>query len=296
MSEQNRAIDAKTKLKKALESSKIECHSLVTIIDRIIDEALWEYLDIPGESAGDKLYNLIALPYSRGGLNTEIHEIDALLSISSSTQRKFRTIVHQASQGARNDLRPQLKEKVDAELSPAKKSSDKSPAKKLKKPSSSQLTVDRAATRAANAIPEIEQLLEEGLISKNSAAKIGQKVKDPQNPTSQEAKIIDDRQKVKQKLRDILPESLPQDPKERKALSRQVKEIVESTTGKKSSPKVILSSNPEQAAKAISQAVNNPDYLQQLIVAIEFEIEDLQASQRDRAKSSDLSNPASLAA
>lgn len=296
MSKQNTAIDAKTKLKKALESSKTECHSLVTIINQIIDGALWEYLDIPGESAGDKLHNLIALPYGRGGLNTEIHEIDALLSISSSTQRKFRTIVHFSSQGARNDLRPQPKEKVDAEFSHAKKSSGKSPTKKSKKPSSSQLTVDRAATRAAEAIPEIEQLLEEGLISKNSAAKIGQKVQDPQNPTLEEAKVLDDRQKVKQKLRDILPESLPQDPKERKALSRQVKKIVESTTGKKSSPKITLSNNPKQAAKAISQAVNNADYLQQLIVAVEFEIEDLQASERDQGKSSDLSSPVSSAA
>ena len=94
MSLENIAIDAKTKLKQAIKAGKTECVTLATVINQIIDQGLCEYLTIPGDSISDKLHNLITLPCGQGGLNTEIHEVDALLSISPSTQRKFRTIVH----------------------------------------------------------------------------------------------------------------------------------------------------------------------------------------------------------
>lgn len=138
MSLENTAIDAKTKLKQAIKAGKTECATLATVINQIIDQGLCEYLTIPGDTISDKLHNLITLPYGQGGLNTEIHEVDALLSISPSTQRKFRTIVHEAKQGTRTDLRPQVKgDRVDAKMSadrPLKPSG-----KKAKKPSSSQL-------------------------------------------------------------------------------------------------------------------------------------------------------------
>jgi hypothetical protein len=228
--------------------------------------------------------NLAGIFFTRNYLNTEIHEVDALLSISPSTQRKFRTIVHEAKQGARTDLKPQVKEdKVDAEISANKPSNPSG--KKSKKPSSSQLATDRSATRAAEALPEIDRLLESGLVAKDVAAKIGQVVKDPENPSPEEKKILDNRQKVKEELTKILPDPLPEDPKERDKIRKQVKEIIENTTGKKSNPRVVLSSKPEEAAKAIVTAVKDIDYLQQLIVAIEFEIEDMKSSSRSQSSS-----------
>jgi hypothetical protein len=284
MSLENTAIDAKTKLKQAIKAGKSECATLATVINQIIDQGLCEYLTIPGDTISDKLHNLITLPYGQGGLNTEIHEVDALLSISPSTQRKFRTIVHQAKQGARTDLKPQVKEdKVDAEISADKPS--KPSGKKAKKPSSSQLATDRSATRAAEALPEIDRLLESGLVAKDIAAKVGQVVKDPENPSPQEKKILDNRQKVKEELTKILPDPLPEDPKERDKIRKQVKEVIENTTGKKSNPRVVLSCKPEEAAKTIATAVKDINYLQQLIVAIEFEIEDMQSSFQSESSS-----------
>ncbi len=77
---------------------------------------------------------------------------------------------------------------------------------------------------------------------------------------------------------EILPDPLPEDPKERDKIRKQVKELIENVTGKKSNPRVVLSSRPEAAAKAIASAVKDINYLQQLIVEIEFEIEDMQSS------------------
>ena len=284
MSLENTAIDAKTKLKQAIKAGKTECATLATVINQIIDQGLCEYLTIPGDTISDKLHNLITLPYGQGGLNTEIHEVDALLSISPSTQRKFRTIVHEAKQGTRTDLRPQVKEdRVDAKISADRPS--KPSGKKAKKPSSSQLATDRAATRAAEAVPKIDRLLESGLVAKNVAAKIGQVVKNPENPSPEEKKVLDNRQKITEELTKILPDPLPEDPQERDKIRKQVKEVIENTTGKKSSLRVVLSSKPEEVAKAIATAVKDLDYLQQLIVAIEFEIEDRQSSSQSQSPS-----------
>lgn len=286
MSLENTAIDAKIKLKQAIKAGKSECATLATVINQIIDQGLCEYLTIPGDTISDKLHNLITLPYGQGGLNTEIHEVDALLSISPSTQRKFRTIVHEAKQGTRTDLKPQVKEdKVDAEISADKPSNPSG--KKAKKPSSSQLATDRAATRAAEALPEIDRLLESGLVAKDVAAKIGQVVKNPENPSPDEKKVLDNRLKIKEELTKILPDPLPEDPQERDKIRKQVKEVIENTTGKKSTPRVVLSSKPEEVAKAIATAVKDINYLQQLIVAIEFEIEDMQSSSQSSSQKSD---------
>jgi ribosomal protein S20 len=275
MSLENKAITARDSLKKAIKAGKNECATLATIINQIIDQTLWDYLDLPGDTAADKLHNLICLPYDQGGLNSQIYEVDALLTISSSTQRKFRTIVHAAKQGSRTDLFEQKENKVDIELSPvSKKSKLKSSDKNAKKPSSSQIANDRAAARAAEAIPEIDKLLDEGLIAKNVAAKVGQVVKDPKNPTPEESKVINNRQEVSRQLKELIPNPLPENPQVRKELSRQVKEIVEATTGKKSKFKITLG-DPQVTAKAIAQVRADVDYLQELAIAIGLEVDNL---------------------
>lgn len=123
------------------------------------------------------------------------------------------------------------------------------------------------------------------MVAKNVAAKIGQVVKNPENPSPEEKKVLDNRQKITEELTKILPDPLPEDPQERDKIRKQVKEVIENTTGKKSSPRIVLSSKPEEVAKAIATAVKNLDYLQQLIVAIEFEIEDRQSLSQSQSPS-----------
>ena len=280
MSLENTAIDAKTNLKKAIKFGKTECTTVAAIINQIIDRALWEYLTIPGDTASDKLHNLIALPYGQGGLNTEIHDVDALLSLSPSTQRKFRVIVHKAKQGQRNDLRPQVKEeKLEVDLNSGKKAPTKSKSTKSKKPkstSSSQLARDRAADRAAKALPEIDMLLEEGLVAKDVAAKLGKVIKNPENLTDRDKQIVEERDKAKNKLAEITAKPFPEDPQARGKLKKEVKSIINEAIGIKSPIKLSLNLDPQIAAKTIVKAVNDLDYLQQLKVAIDLEIEDMQ--------------------
>ena len=199
----NDAITAKDNLKKALKEGKTACGAIASNIEQIINEGLLEYLELPGDSLSDKLHALITLPLNKGGLNCQIHEVDALLGISPSVQLKFRNLVHQAKQGARSDLEPQ---KVDANISTQKKN-------KVSDLHSSQKAVDRAASRAIESVPELGELFEEGLVSKKTASKIGQVVKNPDNPTEEDQKVLEIRKQVQQKLKEKLPKPLPKDSK-----------------------------------------------------------------------------------
>ena len=274
---ENAALDAKTNLKKHIKEGKTNCASLATTIERIIDNALWEYMpNLPGETAADKMHNLIVLPYDKGGLNTAIHEVDALLSISSRAQRKFRLLVHEAKPGERNDLKGKKENKVNTEISPTK--SKGKPNKRKSKngqPSSSQMARERAADRAAKAIPKLDELMEEGLVAKNVAAKAGQQVKNPQKPTSEEKKVIANQEAIKAKLEKIVPKQLPENPQERKKLAAKIKQAIEEQTGLKSKAKLTLNPDPQAMAKTLAETVKDVEYLQQLLVALEFEIEDL---------------------
>ncbi len=258
---ENAAITAKAELKKAIKAGKTECATLATIINRIIDGALWEYLNLPGESAADKLHNLICLPYDRGGLNSQIQEVEALLTISSSTLRKFRVTPYPTKQGHRRDLEADSKSQSKT---------------KTKKPSTSQLASDRAAERAAQAIPEINTLLERGLIAKNVAAKVGQKLENPDCPTDKDKKVINKRQQVSEQLKQIIPEVLPEGSQELNSLRKKIKQTVENISGLKSSTRISFNTDPHVTAKTIVKAIEDQEYLKQLTSFLELEIEKLE--------------------
>ena len=284
------ADDIRRKLKNAIKNGKTSCGEIASHITKIIDEALWQHLTLPeaGESPADKFHALITHPYDKGGLNCEIWQIDALLGLSPSVQLKFRNLIHQASQGARNDL---VEEKVEVEIPEAKSNSDPSdtpkPKKKPKKKppgqSDSQKAKDRAVSRAAEAIPQVDELLDNKLVNKEDLVKIGGKVKDPENPTEKEQEILKQQKQVKEKLAEIVPNPLPEDPEEQKKLKQKVKKVIENTTGKVTPPKVALDPDPQEAAKKIAKAGYDLDYLQQLLVALEFAIEDLQNGETQTA-------------
>ncbi|MGB5631684.1 MAG: hypothetical protein WBM44_06050 [Waterburya sp.] len=259
----NTADTARMNLKKAVKAGVTECGAVAASLDRIISEALWEYLDLPGESPADKLHNLITLPYNQGGINSSIAQIDALLGLNASVQRKFRELVYQAKQGERSDLKPEPKVEVQI------------PAKKPKGTSDSNKACERAANRAAKAVPKLDKLLDEGLVSKRNAAKVGQKIKNPEEPTEKEQEIIQQREQLQAKLNEIVPEPLPTEPQARKAVQQQVKKAIEKTTGKVTPPRISLGDNPKKVAETIAQAKNDLEYLQDLIVELELETEKL---------------------
>lgn len=63
-------------------------------------------------------------------------------------------------------------------------------------------------------------------------------------------------------------------------LQREVKRIIEDVSGLKTLVKVILHEDVSELAKAIAKAKPDVDYLQQLMVALEFEVEDLNENQQ----------------
>ena len=265
----NAAITAKDNLKKAIKAGKTECGAIAANIDKIISEGLLEFLDLPSDNPADRLHDLITLPLNKGGLNCEVRHVDALLTLNFSVQRKFRDLIYASKQGQRNDLKEDKKDKpkVNAKVSP--------PKKKLKgELSDSQKASDRAASRAAKVVPELDELLDEGLVAKQTAAKLGRVIKNPDNPTEKDREILQQQQEVAKKLKEIVPNPLPEEASKRKKIQKQVKQAIEQTTGKVSKPKITLS-DPHKTAKTIAEASADVDYLQQLVVTIELEIDEL---------------------
>ena len=264
---ENTAITAKDNLRKAIKAGKTECHTIAANIEKIVSEALWEYLTLPGDTAADKLHALITLPDSQGGLNCKIDDFYALISIRRDVERKVREIVNKANQGARNDLK--LEKKVNAVTSKPKRP---------KGTSNSNKASDRAAERAAKAVPKIDELLNEGLVSKRNAAKIGQVVKNPDRPTEKEREIIEQRKKLNSKLDKIVPNPLPEEPDKRKEIQKTVQQAIEETTGKVTPPKINLGSDPKKVAEAIAKAKNDFDYLLDLAMELELITQQMQPS------------------
>lgn len=255
------AITAKDNLRKAIKAGRTECHAIAANIRKIVDEALWEYLDLPSGTPGDKLLALITLPDQQGGLNCRIDEFYALISIQKDVERQVRKIINQASQGERNDLKPEPK--VEAKISKAKKPKGASDSNK-------------ATERAAEAVPALDKLLNEGLVSKRNAAKVGQTIKDSENPTEEEAKLMEQREQLSQKLAEVIPDPLPEAPQERKELRKQVKDAIEQTTGKVTPKKISLVSDPRKVAEAIAKANNDLEFLQDLEKEIGLIVDSLQ--------------------
>ena len=266
---QNTAITIKNSLKKAIENSLTECSTIASLISQFIDEELWEYLDLPGDLAADKLLKFVTMPYDRGGLNCDLNHFYALISISPEAERKFRSVVNKTEQGTRNDL------KLKNDGSDA---SEFQPKKKPRGASNSNKANDRAAERAAKAVPELDRLLNEGLVSKRNAAKVGQVIKDPNNLTDRERKIVEQREQLNTELEKIVPETLPEEPQERKKLRKEVQQVIEKTTGKITPPKISLGDDPKEVAEAIVKASNDLEYLRDLTQELELVIDSIQSS------------------
>ena len=56
---QNLADSVRRDLKNAIKDGKTSCGAIASYVGRIIDEALWQYLNVPGETAADKFHALV---------------------------------------------------------------------------------------------------------------------------------------------------------------------------------------------------------------------------------------------
>ena len=121
------------------------------------------------------------------GLGTTIETIDRVLQAEVEVQRKFRAIIYESRQGERTDLINSTSDSDYAKLSDDLKSAQQ---KRI-----------RAANRAAEAIPEVGELLDRGLIAIDVAAKLGRDIKDPNNLTAEEREYVDKRDLIGLRLK-----------------------------------------------------------------------------------------------
>ena len=113
-------------------------------------------------------------------MGTTIETIDRLLEAEPEVKRKFQAVIYQATEQHRDESGKYVSSPGDSDY----------PLDGIK---SAQQKRIRAANRAAEAIPEVNELLDKGLIAIDVAAKLGRDIKDPNNLTAEEREYVDKR-------------------------------------------------------------------------------------------------------
>ena len=159
--------------------------------------------------------------------------------MGQSVQRNFRAIIYESRQGERNDL-------VDP--------TSRSHCGKLDNLSSRQQENLRAANRAAEAIPEIAELLDRALIAIDVAAQLGRNIKDSENLTAEEREYVDKRDLIGIRLKQYInTNSIPEDEDREPAYSRELNNFVKDLLGIKDRSKSVRMDSPKKAAEKLLQ-------------------------------------------
>ncbi|MFN6562267.1 MAG: hypothetical protein RMY28_021085 [Nostoc sp. ChiSLP01] len=229
-------------------------------IKEIIDNKLWECLYVAKGvvtpyycryTKGTDAENFRAFIAAKrpNGLETSVETIDRVLQADPEVQRKFRAIICESRQGERTDLI----DETSGYHSP--KLLDERHQKRI-----------RAANRAAEAIPEVAELLDCGLIAIDIAAQLGREIKDPENLTAEEREFVDKRDLIGIRLRQyIYTNPIPEDEDREPAYSREINNYVKDWLGVKDRSKSIRMDNPKKAAEKLLQFYQG-DRLQDLII------------------------------
>lgn len=188
------------------------------------------------------------------GLETTIDEIDNILNFNPEVQRQFRTFIYESRQGERTDLM----DKTSGSDCPKSDLSER------------QQKNIRAASRAAEAIPIIGELLDRGLIVIDLAAKLGRDIKNSDNLTADEREYVDKRDLIGLRLEQYIYTSpIPEDEDKEPAYKREINRFIEDLLGIKDRSKSVRMDNPKKAADKLLQFYQGEtlktliDYLQQ---------------------------------
>jgi hypothetical protein len=186
------------------------------------------------------------------GLETSVETVDRVLQADPEVQRKFRAIIYESRQGQRTDL-------IDSD-----ETSRLEVGKSNELVSRHQERI-RAANRAAEAIPEVADLLDRGLIAIDVAAQLGRDIKDPENLTAEEREYVDKRDLIGIRLRQYIYTSpIPEDEDREPAYSREINNFVKDLLGIKDRSKAVRMDNPKKAAEKLLQFYQG-DKLHELI-------------------------------
>lgn len=219
------------------------------LIKNIIDNKAWECLYISRSvvtpyycryTKGTDSENFRAFICSKrpNGLGTTIETIDRLLEVEPEVQWQFRTLIYESRQGERTDLSDETC------YSDYNKSEDS-----IGKIQKSRI---RAANRAGEAIPEVGELLNRGLISIDIASKLGRDIKDMDNLTAEEREYVDKRDLIGVRIRQYInTNTIPEDEDKEPAYSRELNRYVKDLLGIKDRSKPVRMDNPKMAAQKL---------------------------------------------
>jgi hypothetical protein len=229
-------------------------------IKDIIENKLWECLCVAKGVAtpyycryikGTDSENFRAFISAKhpNGLESNVETIDRILQNESKVQRLFRTIIYESRQGERTD--------VDD-------STSRSHCGKLNLSTRQQENM-RAANRAAEAIPVVNDLLDRGLISIEVAAMLGRDIKYPTNLTAEERDYVDKRDLMGVRINQyIYSNPIPEDEDLEPQYGRELNGYIKDLLGVKDRSKSIRMDNPKKAANRLLQFYQG-DSLQKLI-------------------------------
>ncbi|MBD2345543.1 hypothetical protein [Anabaena subtropica] len=229
------------------------------LVKEIIENKLWECLYIAKgvftpyycryiKATDSENFRAFITSKRPNGLETSVETIDRVLQADPEVQRKFRGIISESRQGERTDLINETSAHEEPKLF------DPSHQKRI-----------RAANRAAEAIPEVAELLDRGLIAIDVAAQLGRDIKDPENLTAEEREYVDKRDLIGIRLRQyIYTNPIPEDEDREPAYSRDINNFVKDLLGIKDRSKSVRMDNPKKAAEKLLQFYQG-DKLQELI-------------------------------
>jgi hypothetical protein len=218
------------------------------LIKEIIDNSLWECLYVAKSvvtayycryTKGTDSENFRAFITAKrpNGLETSVETLDRVLQADLEVQRKFRAIIYESRQGERADLIDETSGYDSPKLL------DERHQKRI-----------RAANRAAEAIPEVAELLDRGLIAIDVAAQLGRDIKDPENLTAEEREYVDKRDLVGMRLAQyIYTNPIPEDEDREPVYSRELNNYVKDLLGIKDRSKSVRMDNPKKAAEKLLQ-------------------------------------------
>ena len=219
------------------------------LISDIIDNKSWECLYVSrgvvtpyycryNKGTDSENFRAFIAAKRPNGLGTTIETIDRLLEADLEVRNKFRSIIYKSRQGERTDL------DNDTCYSDYNKSEDS-----IGKIQKARI---RAANRAAEAIPEIRELLDRGLIAIDIAAKLGRDIKDSDNLTAEEREYVDKRDLVGLRIKSYIDtNTIPEDEDKEPAYSRKLNEFVKDLLGIKNRSKTVRMDNPKKAAEKL---------------------------------------------
>lgn len=204
------------------------------------------------------------------GLETTIETIDRLLEADLEVRNKFRTVIYESRQGERTDLDDNTSRLEGG---------------KLDELSNRQQERVRAANRAAEAIPEIRELLDRGLIAIDIAAKLGREIKDPDNLTAEEREYVNKRDLIGLRIRQyIYTSTIPEDEDFEPAYSRKLNEFVKDLLEIKDRSRSVRMDDPKKAAKKLLEFYEGEklsELLNYLMEGLELNISEPNTLQKD---------------